>query len=98
MKEQLFFSNRQALGAPQCWWAEIAWFGQIVIFQVDYEEIELQSNSYDVISVSHHYVTEKRHQNNVTNFFHFKSIPLKISGYAGVRSAPLYITGYLLAK
>jgi len=32
----------------------------------------------------HHryYVTEKRHQTNVTRFFYFGPLPIKISGYA----------------
>jgi len=29
-----------------------------------------------------HYVTEKRHQKNVTKFFHFVPPKIKISGYA----------------
>jgi len=31
-----------------------------------------------------YYVTEKRHQTNVTTFFHFGPLPIKISGYASV--------------
>jgi len=33
-------------------------------------------------SLRRHYVTEKRHQNNVTIFFCFGPLPIKISGYA----------------
>jgi len=29
-----------------------------------------------------YYVTEKRHQTYVTRFFHFRRLPIKISGYA----------------
>jgi len=38
-----------------------------VVFEADYDEIEVQKYSYDV--TDHHYVTEKRHQNNVTKKF-----------------------------
>jgi len=34
------------------WWSKVAWIGQIVVFQTDYDEIELQKISYDVISVT----------------------------------------------
>jgi len=43
-----------------------------VVFEVDYDEIELQ----DIVMTSspfrwrhHHYITEKRHQNNITKCF-----------------------------
>jgi len=54
-----------------------------VVFEADYDKIELQN----IVMASfqwchHHYVTEKRHQNNVSNFFQFGSLPIKISGYA----------------
>jgi len=34
----------------------------------------------------HHryYVTETRHETNVTRYFHFGPFPIKISGYANV--------------
>jgi len=37
----------------QYWWPEVPWFGQIVVFQADYEydEIELQKYNYDVITI-----------------------------------------------
>jgi len=70
------------------WWSEVTWCGQIVFFQADYDEIELQKNIHDVILVTssplrhRKNVTEKRHQNNVTKFFHFgPPSPIKISGY-----------------
>jgi len=45
------------------WWPEVTWCGQIVFYQADYDEIELQKISYDVIIVTHHhYVIEKRLQ------------------------------------
>jgi len=28
----------------RCWWPEVAWFGQIVILQTNYDEIELLKN------------------------------------------------------
>jgi len=34
------------------WWTEVTWFGQIVLFHSDYDEIELLKISYDVISVT----------------------------------------------
>jgi len=34
---------------PQFWWAEVTQFDQIVVFQADYGEIELQKINYDVI-------------------------------------------------
>jgi len=48
-----------------------------VIFEADYDEIELQN----IVMTSfpwrhHHYVTKKRHQNNVTNFFQFELLPI----------------------
>jgi len=55
----------------QYWWPEVTWFGQSVIFQADFDEIELKKNSYDAISVTS---SPLRHQNDVTkitsqNFF-----------------------------
>jgi len=35
-----------------------------------------------VIGYHCYYVTEKLHQTNVTRFFHFGPLPIKISGYA----------------
>jgi len=32
-------------------WSEVAWFGQIVFFQTDYDEIKLWKMRYGVISV-----------------------------------------------
>jgi len=36
----------------QYWWLEVPWFDQIVVFEADYDKIELQKYSYDVISVT----------------------------------------------
>jgi len=65
----------------QYWWPEVRWFDEIVVFQADCDEIELQNISYDVIR---HYVSQMTHQKNVTKFFHFGPLPIKISGYASV--------------
>jgi len=41
-----------------------------VVFEADYDEIELQKYSYDVITITSSTLRhQKRHQNNVTNFF-----------------------------
>jgi len=53
-----------------------------MIFEADYNEIELQNIAITLFQWRHrHYVIEKRHQNNVTNFFQFGPFPIKISGY-----------------
>jgi len=36
----------------QYWWPEVPWFGQLVVFEADYDEIELQKYSYDVITIT----------------------------------------------
>jgi len=58
----------------QYWWPE-GWsyvFWPNCGFLTDYEEIELQKSSYDVILVTSSSLRHrKRHQNNVTNLFHF---------------------------
>jgi len=53
MSKMQHFSNKSSkvvkrwgLSAPsllnlQCWWHEVAWFGQIVFFQTDYDKIGL---------------------------------------------------------
>jgi len=46
------------------------WFNQIVIFQTDYDEIELQKNNYNVIVVTS--------TKNVTRFFHFGPLSIEI--------------------
>jgi len=54
-----------------------------VVFEADYDKIELQNIVMTLFQCRHHhYVTEKRHQNNVTNFFPILTLPIKISGYA----------------
>jgi len=45
-------SASQALLYLQYWWPKVSWFGQIMLFQADCDEIELQKNSYDVTSVT----------------------------------------------
>jgi len=37
----------------QFWWAEVTYFGLIVFFQADYDEIELQKINYDIIFVTY---------------------------------------------
>jgi len=69
---------------PSMYWFEVAWFGQIVFFQIDYDKIELNKTQ---LCRHHNYVTEKRNQNNVTKYFHFAS-PIKIYDYASIK----YIT------
>jgi len=49
------------------WWHEVPWFGEIVVFEVDYDEIVIVLASFQWRY--HHYVAEKRHQNNVTKIF-----------------------------
>jgi len=67
----------------QYWWPEVPWFGQIVVFEVDYDEIELQNMVMTSFQWRHHqYITEKRQQNNVTKFFQVGPLRIKISGYA----------------
>jgi len=54
----------------QYWWLEVSWFSEIVVFEADYDEIELQNIVMTLFQWRHHhFVTENRHQNNVTNFF-----------------------------
>jgi len=55
MSKMHYFSNElkklpSAGGFPhpaplnlQYWWLEVPWFGQIVVFEADYDEIELQN-------------------------------------------------------
>jgi len=50
-----------------------------VFFKADYDKIELQKYSYDVISVTS---SPLHHQNNVTKIYQFGPLPIKISGYA----------------
>jgi len=61
----ILVTNFQAL-AP----LKVPWFGQIVVFQVDYDAIVLQKIVMTSFKWRHRYcVTEKHHQNYVTNFF-----------------------------
>jgi len=65
----------------------------MVVFEVDYDEIKLQN----IVMTSfqkrhHHYVTEKRHQSNVTKIFPIWASPNQISGCA---SGPNQISGFV---
>jgi len=43
----------------QFWWLEVVWFGQIVVFQTDYDKIELQKSVMTSFQFRHlYYVTE----------------------------------------
>jgi len=53
-----------------------------MVFEVDYDDIELQNIVMTSFQRRHHCVTEKRHQDNVTNFFQFGPPPFKICGCA----------------
>jgi len=49
---------------------------------MDYGKIKLKKNSYDVTSVTSSLLRhQKYHQTNVTRFFTFGPLPIKISGY-----------------
>jgi len=65
---------------------EVTWFGQVVDFYADYEEIELQKISYDIILVTS---LPLRHWKNVTKItsqnFSILGPPIKISGYASAQ-------------
>jgi len=65
-------------------WPEVTWGGQILFFQADYDEIELQKISYDVILVtSWPLCHRKTSSKNVTNFSILAPAPShKICGYA----------------
>jgi len=64
------------------WLPEVAWFGHIVAFQTDSDDIEFQKKS---VVKWHLLVTSSllRHQTNATRPFHFGPFPFKISGYTG---------------
>jgi len=65
------------------WWRKVPWFGWIVDFQADYEEIELQKYIYDVISVTYSPLSHRKSQHNyVEIFFQFAPLPIKLFGYA----------------
>jgi len=65
MTKMHYFSNKFSKIAKRCrgspppaslnlqyWWPVVTWFDQIVFFQVDCDEIELQNISYNVIFVA----------------------------------------------
>jgi len=51
------------------WWSEVEWFGQTVVFQTDYDEIDLKRKSVMTLFKWCHcyYVSVKLHQTNVTS-------------------------------
>jgi len=52
------------------------------VFLTDYDEIKLKKTIITSFQWRHrHYVTEKCDLSNVTSFFHFGPLPIKISGY-----------------
>jgi len=51
---------------------------QTVVFQTDYDKIELRRHVSDVIVIT----SLNSHQTNVTRFFYFGPLPIKIFGYA----------------
>jgi len=54
-----------------------------LVFQTNYDKIELFKIIYDHISVMSALLWhQKRHQANVTRFFYFGPFPIKIFGYA----------------
>jgi len=60
----------------QYWWLKVQWFGQIVVFEADYDEIKLQNIFMTSFQWRHHrYVTKKRHQNNVTKILPIRASP-----------------------
>jgi len=91
MSKMRYFSNkfskiakRWELSASQrlttflYWWSEVAWFGQIVVFQTDYGEIELLNISVTSSQLCHRKTSPKKRPKN----FPFWLLPIKISGYA----------------
>jgi len=79
MPKMHYFSNkfskiakRWRLTAPtilnlQYWWPEVRWFDQIVVFQADCDEIELQKISYDVISVTSSSIRQSNEITEITS-------------------------------
>jgi len=68
MSKMHYFSNKfSKIALNQFWWPEVPWFDQIVCFQADYDEIELQKKLWhryfsDVITItSPKYVTKICH-------------------------------------
>jgi len=60
------------------WWPEVTWFGEIVVFQTDYDEVELQKISVMASSLC----PRKTSPNWRQKIFPFGPLPTKISGYA----------------
>jgi len=74
-------AKRWGISAPatsflRFWRFEVAWFGQIAFF---FKLIMTKSNFKNQLWHHRYYITEKRHQINVTKFFHFGPLPIKIS-------------------
>jgi len=83
-----YFSNRFSkiakcwgFFAPSAWWPEVPWFGQIVVFEADYDEIEIQN----IVMMSFQWliiITSPKNVTKITSqiFFQFGPLPIKISG------------------
>jgi len=58
----------------QYWWPEVTWYGQIVVFQSDYDEIELPTKSVMTSFQwrNHNYISKKCH-----NIFDVGPLPIK---------------------
>jgi len=78
MSKMHYFSNkfskiakRWGLSAPSASWPLIlvTWSFVMVVFEADYDKIKLQNIVMTSFQWRHYYVTEKRHQNNVTKIF-----------------------------
>jgi len=76
MSKTHYFSNKfskiaESWGSPpqaplnlRCWWPEVAWFAQIVVFKL----IMTKSNFKNQLWRHHYCVTEKRQKPNITRF------------------------------
>jgi len=53
-----FFKTAKRSEAPcpnlWCWWPEVAWFGQIVVFKTDYDETVLKKSVITSFHWRHH--------------------------------------------
>jgi len=80
MSKMHYFSNKfsKIVKLNDRWWPEVAWFGQIVVFQTDYDEIGFKKQIWchfsDVITITPPKKSPK--------FFHFGPLPIKISSFA----------------
>jgi len=62
----------------QYWWLEVPWFDQIVVFEADYDEIELENIVMTSFQWRHHH-SSSRNVTNITSqiFSNFISSQLK---------------------